>query len=550
MRKLTKKLIPFYNQGLSVDINKHFFFLLAFLLLIFLYLYNLGNNPTGFFCDEALYGFRSFQLLNGDFSSFFSPFFNEHFGYIQGNLIAYAPLPFILLFGLSEFSIRLTSVVYSLLFLLITYVTLRQIGLKKPTIVIIFLGLTPFYVHISRIYFGMTPAIFLIGLGYFLYVRARSTNSQLLGLISGFVFGGAIYGYPAFSISILLLVFCLIITELLYSRNKLSKYKITGTTMLAVLLCYLPLFYSATQNPIFFKRLEDKNIQSRNITTERILNMLNNYPKYYSFDYLFNQGESGLPGALVQRHSVNNAGILLKSSIILIILAFIFVLTTKDKNKRFFLPFFFLMFLYPIPDLITTTNQSLPYSFPLSSTIIFLPFIVGYTFKILENPKHFHHYKITPKILRLLTLSLSTAILLEGLHFFFITYQKYPLHSSDYWGWQYGPKPIMEYFVQQNDSYDQLCLERKFNAPRIFIKFYDPDNVCKGKCQICGLESYDPNKKQLFAITKETYEEMLKVKGCALNNTPLNFNNIETIYYPNGKEAFIIGRVQQSTKNF
>jgi hypothetical protein len=121
-------------------------------------------------------------------------------------------------------------------------------------------------------------------------------------------------------------------------------------------------------------------------------------------------------------------------------------------------------------------------------------------------------------------------------------YQKYfinyNLHSSDFWGWQYGAKPVMSYFLQHSQSYDQLILMGNFNSPEIFPKFYDPENSCQSKCIIGNLSFYDPTKKQLFAIGSDL-----------IAKTPPNFllQKLETIYYPNHEPAFFI--VEASTPN-
>jgi hypothetical protein len=104
------------------------------------------------------------------------------------------------------------------------------------------------------------------------------------------------------------------------------------------------------------------------------------------------------------------------------------------------------------------------------------------------------------------------------------------LYSSDYWGWQSGPKEILFYFKSHQQDYQQLCLEGKFNAPEIFIKFYDTQNICQGKCQVCGLDGLNYNRKQLFAISQNTFKQI----------SNLNFNIKKIIYYPNQQPAFYL----------
>jgi len=67
-----------------------------------------------------------------------------------------------------------------------------------------------------------------------------------------------------------------------------------------------------------------------------------------------------------------------------------------------------------------------------------------------------------------------------------------------------------------------------FNAPEIFLKFYDPERKCRN-CFIGGVDKYNSNKKQLFAIRMEELED---VKS--------NYKIKNIIYYPNREKAFYI----------
>jgi hypothetical protein len=110
----------------------------------------------------------------------------------------------------------------------------------------------------------------------------------------------------------------------------------------------------------------------------------------------------------------------------------------------------------------------------------------------------------------------------------------YPSLSADYWGWQYGAKDIVSYFVSQEENYDELIMEPAFNGPDIFFKFYAPT-----ACQNCRTgvihNAYDPLKKQLFATTPSyLYQQAIT-----------NFITKKKILYPDGTVAFHIGEIVQ-----
>jgi len=166
--------------------------------------------------------------------------------------------------------------------------------------------------------------------------------------------------------------------------------------------------------------------------------------------------------------------------------------------------------------LFTDLNKP-PYTFAVFSLLtLCLPLLIGYGFEGLLSKK----YKIT--------IHLINVIILIQAVIFLNNYYKYPQYSSDYWGWQYGPKEIISYFKTKTKNYDELYMTGSFNAPEIFLKFYDVENKCVN-CFIGGIDRLNKNKKQLFALSVEEYEK-LEIKS----------EIKKIIYYPNKEKAFYI----------
>jgi len=173
--------------------------------------------------------------------------------------------------------------------------------------------------------------------------------------------------------------------------------------------------------------------------------------------------------------------------------------------------------LYPISDIFFTDINKPPYTFAVfGSLVLSLPFLIGYGFEGLINKKQ--------KII----LYLINFIIILQMILFLRNYYNYPLYSSDYWGWQYGPKVIINYFKIQSKNYNELYMTGNFNAPEIFLQFYDPKRECKN-CFIGSIDNYNSSKKQLFALRVEEFKHV-----------KLNYKLKNIIYYPNGKKAFYI----------
>lgn len=119
--------------------------------------------------------------------------------------------------------------------------------------------------------------------------------------------------------------------------------------------------------------------------------------------------------------------------------------------------------------------------------------------------------------------------LIESAHFF-RNYQKYPLYSSDYWGWQRGFGDIIKYYQSVNSEYDDLYIAPLANGAEIFLPFYDPLKICT-KYKFGGLVNYDPSRRQIFADEPSRLEEYNRIT---------KFSTIKTVLYPSGAVAFYI----------
>lgn len=139
------------------------------------------------------------------------------------------------------------------------------------------------------------------------------------------------------------------------------------------------------------------------------------------------------------------------------------------------------------------------------------------------------------KLLKIIFIILcSLVILFSYAHYMKLYFVAYPTYSSDFWGWQYGAKDIVGYFVQHEKHYDQLVMAPEFNAPDIFFRFYAPSH-----CQKCtvGLpeNNFNPKLKQLFAVTP----------AYVVQHPEYHFQTLQTISYPNHTIAFIITQIVQ-----
>lgn len=508
--------IKFNNQHITL-----FFFIIFFLILI----YQIGKIPAGLFCDEAQIGNIAYQLSKGNISGYFvPPLFYQHFNTVIGYLPIIATAPFVLLGNLSELTVRLSSVIYSLLGLFIVYLTLRELNINI-IFPLLLLAFSPLFFHISRINFGHTPSFMFVSLGLLFYFKFKKKKLLHYLIISAVALGVSSYGYAGYIPGTPLLVISLILAEIFFNRLNIKKYKATILMTAIFLITYSPILLQLRFNPLFTQRLRDKNSGEVLNLQEKLPHIVKNYLKYYSYDYLFAKGETDSPGAFITRHSVKGNGIYLRSLLPLLIIGLVYLIIFKDKQKKDFLPFFIFFFLVPLPDLLTTKDNIPPYSFSLFYGQLSIPFISAYALKIFN---HLPRKLLAIRIDKIFSVFFF-CILAFDIFFFLRNYYRYPLYSADYWGWQYGPKTIVEYFLTQQHNYDELYMTGYFNEPISLLSFYNFDKRCSNCLVGHPTNDFNYNKRQLFAVRTEE-----------LNTVKINYSVKKLIRLLNQQIAYYI----------
>lgn len=506
-----------------------FGWLILSIFIIGVYLYKLGEIPTGLFCDEALIGYVGYVFPDRVKEYLVNPFFYRHFEYIVGTLEVYTTAPFVKLFGLSDFSIRLPSVAFAFFSFVIIYRLLKLLGTPFPSLSILFTAFTPLFFHIARINFGHLPAYFFMLAGFYLFHVAKRKHQRRFVVLSGLCFGVSLYGYLGFAPAVITILFALAIEELVQNSFHVRRYAQLTLLFLVVGIAYIPLVFTMKTQPDYLKRLVDKNAGKPIILSEKVRTMVQNYPKYFSVDYLFRKGEVDLPGAFITRHSVKGNGILFPITAVFAIGAALYLASSHRADKRAGLvSALALVVLYPFPDLLSTRQGIPPYSFALFPSLFPLPILAGYGMAfILRLAREDTHRR------RFVIVSLY-GFLIFNIWNFLNSYRQYPLASSDYWGWQYGPKEIIAYFQREKHQYDELYMTGYFNQPQVFLSFYDPKKICTN-CFIGGVDQLNPSRRQLFAFRVSEMDDVIK------RTLGLKFHVERVVRLPNETPEYYIG---------
>lgn len=491
-------------------------------------IYQLSDIPHGFFADEASIGYNAHTILTQGKDEYGVPYplFFKAFGEYKSPIQIYSTAPFIAIFGLNEFSIRLVSVIYGTLTIAAIYFLTKALfkTYHSETIALLasfFLTISPWHIHFSRVAFELMPFVFFTTFGSYLFIKAQK-NSKLF-LVSIFTFILALYSYFPARIFIPLLGLSF---SFVYLKSFLNNKKIVFFSIALLLILLIPLLQSMFLGG-GWARWQQVNIFTQPPTDQTVAgHIFNNYLSHFSPNFLFLKGDIDMPGQFISRHSVKGLGELYLFQLPLILLG---LYKLFRYRQAFFILILWLIF-YPVGS-IFTTDQSAQATRSIIGVVPFqIVTALGLVF-LLELFKE----KIAKYMIAGAFVAVALFSILPYLNQYFILY---PLHSSGYWGWQYGPKEIMKYFLTSKDSYDDLYMSGEFNAVEIFLKFYDPKDDCHNKCRIGDLwrnpEIHNPARKQLFALSPE-YLQNSEFKD--------KFSVKQIIYYPNQDPAFFIGEV-------
>lgn len=488
--------------------KKRLLFILILILGFVLRVYKITAIPSGFFTDEADIGLTAYKILHtgrdqqgGLFPLVVVPGVNGG----RNPLDIYLTIPAVYLFGLNEFSVRFTQVVIGLLTLMFFYLASKEILKGKFALISVFLlSISPWLIHFNRIGWEQSSWVLLSVIPVYFILR---NNIFLFFLFSGL----ALYTYhPAWLITVLFIL----ITSVIWMNSKRRYFALFYYSLIFILIA-IPLLITII-NGNALGRFRDVFGSNTKLNTKKIIE---NYFAHFEYQFLYEKGDIEYPGNFITRHSIKGMGQLYYFQFPLLMMGLYFLIKRRNWRDKVILTLFI---LYPLSDSITGT---------VSATrsiigVIPLTIISAAGFELAWSKV------VTRNNLLIWSTNITFGLVLFFTYYLYGYFITYPFYGSDYWGWQYGPKDIIKYYLSVEKNYDELYLDIKGNAPSIFLPFYTIDySLGCGKCNIGGLSNYKANKRQLFAVVPDDnlinkYNKKLLLK--------------KNIYYPNGKIAYQI----------
>lgn len=510
--------------------------------------YRVADVPHGFFCDEASIGLDAYALghtlRDKDGQGSLLPTYIQGLGQWRGAFHTYCAVPFVALFGLTEFAVRLTAVVSGTLTVWLTWLFAsravnRTVGLLSAFL----LAISPWHILHSRAGWDVISLPFIIALFLaFFYLGLERPGYLRLACASASL---GLYGY--FSGRLFMPIFCLACLAI-YATPLWQQRRVMAGGLVIMALMLIPTMV-AVKDGVFFQRLHDLSGPSQ--TMREMLGTFEiQYLQQYSADFLLYAPTTPTPHPTDQilRQFVRHWGMIYGVEVPFLLLGLGIMLWRRNRFDLLCLTWFV---IYPIANaLVSPPNSTRAISGVIVYQLIIAQGIYGclcFLQSRLEKRPCWRPYR-APAVG--LAGALIIGVLLCDNALYMRNYlEEYPKYSSGFFGWQWGVKDILAYFRAHSAEYDRMYLDAEYNAPYELDRFYSwpaaPGSGAYAKCDLTDLwvwyvpqqardaafkSTYDPAARQLWAVGPDGLD-LIKKRQIA-------YHIVDQLKYPDASLAF------------
>jgi 4-amino-4-deoxy-L-arabinose transferase-like glycosyltransferase len=351
---------------------KRFFNWKLFLLLIvlaagLLRFYDLGSVPSSLFRDEVSIGYNAYSILTTgkDEHGIFLPLSLQSLGDQKLPLYVYSVVPFIKIFGLTDFAPRIPAAIAGVLIVLLTYFLVEELFKKKNLSLLasFFMAISPWGIFSSRITHETTLSLLFTIIATLLFLKSK--EKKWLICISFIFFGLTLFTYHASQIfTPIFVVGLIILNKNVWQANK-KQFLIGAFVFCLIAILSFAITFSGDLKKIsgvgifsnssiqYYKIERPRNEHFENVLVAKILyNKFTAYPfvlgenylSAFSPDFLFNKGGQN------PWESMEQMGYFYLIDSVFIFLGIIFMIKKKEKSINNILLW---LLIAPIPGAIT-----------------------------------------------------------------------------------------------------------------------------------------------------------------------------------------------------
>lgn len=429
--------------------RQHIFLGLIVLFFLFTRLYKITQIPASVYWDEASIGYNAYCLgLDGkDEWGNFLPLHFRAFGEFKLPVYIYSTALSEKIFGPGIFAVRLPSVFFSTISLVLVYLIAKKLfGEKAGLFSALFFAVAPWNFIFSRTGYEVSSGLMFFLCGIYLFIVSEKKPSFFLLSVASFI--ASFYSYNSFRIvsplftAIFGIIFLLRNGENINLKTKIL-YLACGATVFALSL--VPVYrlykFDAGASRIYQVRAGWSTV-------------IKNYFSHYSPDFLFLKGDANL------RSNNPGFGELYVASIPFLFLG-VYVIVRK-KPAFWWLPLLGIL-VGPIPAAITKES---PHALRAIAMFPFFAIVAG-----VGMSKFVGLFKKE----KLLVVFIVVAVFLFSFESYFTDFlTKYPKNSAR--DWQYGYEKIFENYSASFDKYQKIIISDEYAQPYIFALFYQKIN--------------------------------------------------------------------------
>lgn len=307
-------------------------FIAIMTLGVFVRVYKFGNLPEGINQDEAYAGYEAYSLLKygKDSYGYSFPVYFIAWGSGMNVLESYLMIPFIAMFGLKTWVIRLPQLIMAVFTLIICYLLMKRLFDKRAGLLAMFiLAVVPWHIMLSRwaLESNLAPAFLLAGFYFFV----KGMDKHVYYIVSAAMYGLSLYAYATIWPFVPIIIFLEVIYAVYRKKIKINKYTVISFVVLLILAMPLLLFLLVNKGYI-------DEIKLGFISVPKLLYMrsgeisLKNIPE--NFKNIWNIMVQQTDGLITNVY--NNYGFLFKVTLILFVVGIFFIAfnIVKDIKKK------------------------------------------------------------------------------------------------------------------------------------------------------------------------------------------------------------------------
>jgi len=415
----------------------------------------LEKSPPGFYADEASFGYNAVSIMESgrDEHGILFPVYFKAFEEYKNPIFCYSIIPFLKIFGVSVFAVRVTSAFWGLATIILMFFVVKnyQKDIHAAFYSSLVLTLMPWHLIISRIAFEVVTFPFFILLFLYFWEKYLNTLKIQFTFIAAFCMGVCFYTYS--TARLLVPLYCAGVFVIWFKEINKNKI-IYATILLGLLIPLIPLFFWLQKYPdTLTHRFSAVSLWNHKLHyLENVFNIFFNYINDFSIRYLFISGDTQL------RHSTGRSGTLLISYSIFLLFGILWIWQRWNNKFLRFVTFGFVTF----PFAASLTKESF-HALRSANAIPFVSIISGmglyFLLECLQKYKNMYRVGLV---------SIALLVLTEFSQFYWDYLITYPKRSESQF--LYSIPETMKFMMSQKA--DNFYFTPSVGQPLVMAKYF------------------------------------------------------------------------------